>query len=127
MIAPSRIRCRVIAIPVSSDMGVRSTSPRPSELLPWADPYIAGLIHKLQAEVRSERREAATWDEDAETSPGEFDEFGLTAYEFEPYELPSDCFAEAEWPWYDDQFDFDPADDDYTPDFDDRRGDIPAV
>jgi hypothetical protein len=28
---------------------------KPSELVPWADPYIAGLVRRLQSEVRMER------------------------------------------------------------------------
>ncbi len=28
---------------------------RPSDLVPWADPYIASLVHKLQREVRQEQ------------------------------------------------------------------------
>lgn len=30
-------------------------APRPSELVPWADPYIAGLVKRLQNDVRRER------------------------------------------------------------------------
>jgi hypothetical protein len=29
------------------------------EVLPWADPYVAGLIKKLQEEVRAERQAQA--------------------------------------------------------------------
>jgi hypothetical protein len=28
---------------------------KPSTLVPWADPYIAGLVRRLQSEVRMER------------------------------------------------------------------------
>jgi hypothetical protein len=31
---------------------------RPSDLLPWADPYIARLVTKLQEEVRDERAQS---------------------------------------------------------------------
>ena len=36
---------------------------RPSRLVPWADPYIAGLVRKLQSEVRFDRAQAqrAEW------------------------------------------------------------------
>ena len=47
--------CTVVEVPVVSSRGRRMGSPR--DLLPWADPYIAGLIRKLQAEVRAERAE----------------------------------------------------------------------
>ena len=33
---------------------------RPSDLLPWSDPYIASLVHKLQDEVRQSRRSSAS-------------------------------------------------------------------
>lgn len=63
MMASRTIRCRVItvdaqtgAFPGSPDRQPEAASDRrrPSELLPWADPYIAGLVRKLQAEVRTD-------------------------------------------------------------------------
>ena len=53
--------CTVVEVPVVSSRGRRMGSAR--DLLPWADPYIAGLICKLQAEVRAERAESGntTW------------------------------------------------------------------
>ncbi len=49
----SKIRCFVVRIP-DADSAV---PPRAAwrEALPWADPYILGLIRKLQDEVRMER------------------------------------------------------------------------
>ena len=95
----------------------RQTDPRPSELVPWADPYIAGLINKLQAEVRSER--AAHQPHDAKEIDVE-----LTAWEFESQDLVS----EADIPWIDEPFEYDPRDGEMVPDFDDRRGaDLPAT
>lgn len=41
-------------LPNSSTM---HRAPRPSQLLPWADPYIAKLVHRLQDEVRRERNQ----------------------------------------------------------------------
>ncbi|MAT71002.1 MAG: hypothetical protein CMJ58_15930 [Planctomycetaceae bacterium] len=35
--------------------GAMPRRPRPSQLLPWSDPYIARLVHNLQDEVRRER------------------------------------------------------------------------
>ncbi len=73
----SKIRCFVVRMP-DEDSAV---APRAAwrEALPWADPYILGLIRKLQDEVRQERaarimsaREAAesadraNWDVDVE-------------------------------------------------------------
>jgi hypothetical protein len=44
---PARIRCHVIEVPTEDDwLARRSTGPR--ELLPWADPYIAGLMRRLE-------------------------------------------------------------------------------
>lgn len=55
MVARTRIRCMVVAVPEASDrLGSRGVLSR--EILPWADPYVAGLIKKLQDEVRRERR-----------------------------------------------------------------------
>jgi hypothetical protein len=48
-----KIRCLVIRVPEAES----DTPPRAAwrEALPWADPYILGLIRKLQREVRMER------------------------------------------------------------------------
>jgi hypothetical protein len=55
MVARTRIRCTVVAVPASAErFASRGTLGR--DLLPWADPYVAGLIRKLQDEVRRERR-----------------------------------------------------------------------
>ena len=44
---PSRIRCQVIEVPSQDDwLARRGGGPR--ELLPWADPYIAALMNKLE-------------------------------------------------------------------------------
>jgi len=55
MIAHSRIRCTVVAVPVPADRWT-SRGALARDILPWADPYVAGLIRKLQDEVRRERR-----------------------------------------------------------------------
>jgi hypothetical protein len=56
MIAGNRIRCTVVAVPLAAEFGtLRGALTR--DLLPWADPYVAQLIRKLQDEVRQERRE----------------------------------------------------------------------
>ena len=47
------IHCTVVEIPQTTDLTQRRLSAR--DLLPWADPYIAGLIRRLQAEVKAER------------------------------------------------------------------------
>ena len=67
MVAPrktKKIFCTVIRVPAADDSSMRMNNPRmldtlepnrPSDLLPWADPYIARLVSKLQEEVRTER------------------------------------------------------------------------
>jgi len=51
--ALGKIRCVVVRIPEDG----HPVPPRAAwrEALPWADPYILGLIRKLQREVRMER------------------------------------------------------------------------
>jgi hypothetical protein len=51
----TRIRCTVVAIPLTADRWT-SRGALARDLLPWADPYVAGLIKRLQDEVRRERR-----------------------------------------------------------------------
>jgi len=73
MVAPRKTRkifCTVIRVSVADDNSMRANNQRPnsqqpsnrlttrpSDLLPWADPYIARLVTKLQDEVRSERNQ----------------------------------------------------------------------
>jgi hypothetical protein len=45
-VVTSRIRCQVLEIPTQEDWSSRRGRPR--DLLPWADPYIAGLVRKLE-------------------------------------------------------------------------------
>lgn len=74
MVAPRKTRkifCTVVRVPAADDSCMRASNPRfdnepfsnqafsrPSDLLPWADPYIARLVTKLQDEVRDERTQA---------------------------------------------------------------------
>jgi len=55
MVALNRIRCTVIAASQPGDSYV-SRGALARDVLPWADPYVAQLIRKLQDEVRFERR-----------------------------------------------------------------------
>jgi hypothetical protein len=55
MVARNRIRCRVVSIASPADHHV-SRGALARDVLPWADPYVAQLIKKLQDEVRFERR-----------------------------------------------------------------------
>jgi hypothetical protein len=58
MVARNRIRCTLVVTPEAGDR-LSSRGALDRDLLPWADPYVAGLIKKLQDEVRAERRERA--------------------------------------------------------------------
>lgn len=61
MVAPrqtKKVFCTVVCVPEADDSIMNTTSrfsTRPSELLPWADPYIARLVSNLQEEIRNER------------------------------------------------------------------------
>jgi hypothetical protein len=55
MVAFNRIRCTVVAVS-QHDNACLSRGAMAREVLPWADPYVAQLIEKLQNEVREERR-----------------------------------------------------------------------
>lgn len=50
-----RIVCTVVRVPEDTSFTTQRHGARPSDLVPWADPYIAGLVRKLQQEVRQER------------------------------------------------------------------------
>ena len=50
-----RIVCSVVRVPEETNSSALRLGARPSDLVPWADPYIAGLVRKLQQEVRQER------------------------------------------------------------------------
>jgi hypothetical protein len=45
-VTTARIHCQVLEMPVRDDWQPRSGQPR--DLLPWADPYIARLIGRLE-------------------------------------------------------------------------------
>jgi hypothetical protein len=59
MVAPlatsKRIVCQAVRIDEPGVSHRNRLAYRPSELVPWADPYIAGLVRRLQSEVRFER------------------------------------------------------------------------
>ena len=59
MVAPLTTTQRIVCTAVRIDEPGVSRSNRlaykPSALVPWADPYIAGLVRRLQSEVRFER------------------------------------------------------------------------
>lgn len=56
MVAPRKTRkviCTIVRVPEFGESANRLN--RPSDLLPWADPYIVHLVQNLQEEVRHER------------------------------------------------------------------------
>ena len=61
MVAPRKFKkvfCTVLRVPVADVSTIDTVNRfncRPSELLPWADPYIARLVRNLQNEVRNQR------------------------------------------------------------------------
>jgi hypothetical protein len=56
MVAFNRVRCTVLAVSEFQRCGL-SRGAIVRDVLPWADPYVAQLIKKLQDEVRMERRQ----------------------------------------------------------------------
>ena len=57
MVAPrktTKVYCAVVRVPAQGER-IPQRMNRPSDLLPWADPYIARLVQNLQQEVRYER------------------------------------------------------------------------
>ncbi len=56
MVAFNRVRCTVLAVSELQRGGL-SRGAIARDVLPWADPYVAQLIRKLQDEVRMERRQ----------------------------------------------------------------------
>jgi hypothetical protein len=58
MVAFNKIRCTVVSVSELRKSGM-STGAIVRDVLPWADPYVAQLIQKLQDEVRMEREQEA--------------------------------------------------------------------
>jgi len=99
MVAPRKIRCLVIE--VSSEAAALPANTRarfrPSQLLPWADPYISKLVHKLQNEVRLERSRQCTAPERTCERLDLDIPWNDDAFEFEPKEEESP-FDIGPWP-----------------------------
>jgi hypothetical protein len=58
MVAPNKTRrmvCTIVRVAESPTPRTERFVRKPSTLVPWADPYIAGLVRRLQSEVRMER------------------------------------------------------------------------
>lgn len=82
MVAPAnktrRVVCTVVRVAEEPQIETTRYIRKPSTLVPWADPYIAGLVRRLQSEVRMERAEAAERGEQLETEM--FDNRGAVAW-----------------------------------------------
>ena len=61
------IRCQVLEIPAQPDWLPRRERPR--DLLPWADPYIAVLMDRLEDRFDADRAFTAVVDRDDPWSP----------------------------------------------------------
>jgi hypothetical protein len=63
MVAPNKSRrlvCTLVRVAEAPREEIARFTRKPSALVPWADPYIAGLVRKLQSEVRLERAAMAS-------------------------------------------------------------------
>ena len=108
MVAPNKTRrlvCTVIRVadePLLTERFVR----KPSTLVPWADPYIAGLVRRLQSEVRMERAALADAAERREQPAdlGMFDYRGAAAWLNDSLVAdldPPSPFGDEDWDWSD--------------------------
>ena len=50
-----RVVCTIVRVAEEPAPARERLVRKPSTLLPWADPYIAGLVRRVQSEVRMER------------------------------------------------------------------------
>ena len=103
MATSNKIHCTVVAVPMHQDFASPRLAPRPSELVPWADPYIASLIEKLQTEVRLER--------EGQNPPREVDS---PRPDLAAAPSLATVVCELEIPWNDDSFDYEPGEDRFS-------------
>ena len=50
-----RVVCTIVRVAEEPAVNMERLVRKPSTLVPWADPYIAGLVRRVQSEVRMER------------------------------------------------------------------------
>jgi hypothetical protein len=94
MVAPNKTRrvvCTIVRVAETPAAMNERFVRKPSTLVPWADPYIAGLVRRLQSEVRMERAALAARGEQP-ADLGMFDSRGAAAW------LASSATAELEPP-----------------------------
>ena len=87
MVAPIKTRrvvCTVVRVAEAPSAGGPRFGRKPSQLVPWADPYIAGLVRRLQSEVRMERAAKADLDPPSPmTADEDFEWFDLPRFDFD--------------------------------------------
>ena len=95
----SRIHCQVLE--VSGIENWRPRQSRPRDLLPWADPYIARLIQRLESRYNADSDEEDLSDlfaaDDSPWLPPEFDDWdGMEDWEdaFMPPPLEVPCYCD---------------------------------
>ncbi|WP_428308351.1 hypothetical protein [Lacipirellula sp.] len=93
-----RVVCTIVRVAEEPQIDSSRYIRKPSTLVPWADPYIAGLVRRLQSEVRMERAEAADRGEAVDM----FDNRGAVAWLAQSAVAdldPPAPFGEEEWQW----------------------------
>jgi hypothetical protein len=87
MVAPNKTRrvvCTIVRVADEPLVARERFVRKPSQLVPWADPYIAGLVRRLQSEVRMERAAKADLDPPSPTMGDEdFEWFDLPRFDFD--------------------------------------------
>jgi hypothetical protein len=73
LITSQRIVCTAVRIDEPGVSRGNRLAYKPSALVPWADPYIAGLVRRLQSEVRFERASVMAPHADLEPPSPSFD------------------------------------------------------
>jgi hypothetical protein len=109
MVAPTKTRrlvCTVVRVAQRPQDVAPQFVRKPSALVPWADPYIAGLVRRLQSEVRMERAavaESAARD-DQPTGLDMFDNRGAALWLNQSMVAdldPPSPGADGDWDWSD--------------------------
>jgi hypothetical protein len=94
-----RVVCTLVRVAEQPPIDTTRFVRKPSALVPWADPYIAGLVRRLQSEVRLER--AALASAGTSVSPPMFDDRGAAMWLSDPLrdDLDPPSPADLDWEW----------------------------
>jgi hypothetical protein len=100
-----RVVCTLVRVAEAPPQASPQFIRKPSALVPWADPYIAGLVRRLQSEVRLERAARFNGIDSRQkvTELAMFDSRGAAAWlpsETADLEPPSPTL-DGEWEWGD--------------------------